>query len=86
MNSALQRCAIPTAFLREEKAGAPHRHGADVRPAVSVSELDRIDGLLVPYKPRGPNSNTVASTLLKNCGVPRQKPVLIAPGWNNPIL
>lgn len=49
-----------------------------------TSELRRIDGTCTPYSPTGPNSNTVASTLLSNCGVPRRKPVWIAPGWGRP--
>ncbi len=49
-----------------------------------ASELSRIDGTCTPYAPTGPNSNTVASTLLSNCSVPRNKPVFIAPGWGDP--
>lgn len=49
-----------------------------------ASELRRIDGTCRPYAPTGPNSNTVASTLLSNCSVPRNKPVMIAPGWGHP--
>lgn len=49
-----------------------------------ASELRRIDGTCTPYAPTGPNSNTVASTLLSNCSVPRNKPVMIAPGWGHP--
>lgn len=49
-----------------------------------ASELSRIDGTCTPYAPTGPNSNTVASTLLSNCSVPRSKPVTIAPGWGDP--
>lgn len=51
-----------------------------------ASELSRIDGTCTPYAPTGPNSNTVASTLLSNCSVPRSKPVFIAPGWGDPNL
>jgi hypothetical protein len=50
------------------------------------SELSRIDSLCVPYNPTGPNSNTVARTLLSRCGIPQSKPVLIAPGWGDPVL
>jgi hypothetical protein len=51
-----------------------------------VSELSRIDGLCTLYAPTGPNSNTVAKTLLSKCGLPIVKPVAIAPGWGNPDL
>ncbi|MDR4518604.1 MAG: DUF4157 domain-containing protein [Nitrosomonas sp.] len=51
-----------------------------------ASELSRIDGTCTPYAPTGPNSNTVVSTLLSNCSVPRSKPVAIAPGWGDPNL
>ena len=50
------------------------------------SELVRIDGLGVAYRPLGPNSNTVAKTLLENCGISPQKPVSVAPGWGDPKL
>ena len=35
----------------------------------------------------GPNSNTVAKTLLKNCGVPDKwtEGIEIVPGWQKPI-
>ena len=44
-------------------------------------ELDRIDSSKIAYKPRGPNSNSVAYTLLVNCKVLAEKPVTLAPGW-----
>jgi hypothetical protein len=50
------------------------------------NELVRITNEHVPYQPTGPNSNTVAHTLLDHCGIPADKPVLIAPGWGNPDL
>ncbi len=50
-----------------------------------ASELSRIDSTCTPYAPTGPNSNSVARTLLTKCGVPEQKPVLIAPGWSQTI-
>jgi hypothetical protein len=50
------------------------------------SELSRIDGRCVPYAATGPNSNTVARTLLATCGVPQVKPVSVAPGWGDPVL
>jgi hypothetical protein len=48
------------------------------------SEVKRISRNHVSYNPLGPNSNTVASTLLMNCGVPRENPVgdWNTPGWN----
>jgi hypothetical protein len=50
-----------------------------------VSELSRIDGTATPYAPLGPNSNTVARSLLSTCGVPERKPVILAPGWGDSI-
>jgi Domain of unknown function (DUF4157) len=54
--------------------------------ACFAAELNRIDGTRTPYVPTGPNSNTVARTILAGCGVPQSKPVAIAPGWNSPTL
>ena len=51
-----------------------------------AGEMPRIDATCTPYKPLGPNSNTVAKTILSNCGLPQRKPVLIAPGWGDPNL
>ena len=51
-----------------------------------ASELGRIAERRVPYDPLGPNSNTVASTLLNQCGIPREKPVTVAIGWGDPDL
>ena len=48
------------------------------------SEMSRIDTTCTAYAPLGPNSNTVVSTALSNCSLPRSKPVLIAPGFNDP--
>lgn len=48
------------------------------------SEVGRIDSTCTRYDPLGPNSNTVASTILSNCGITRDKPVSITPGWNDP--
>jgi hypothetical protein len=50
------------------------------------SELSRIDGTATAYRPLGPNRNTVAKTLLANCGFTPDKPVLVAPGWGDPGL
>ncbi|WP_221269337.1 DUF4157 domain-containing protein [Mucilaginibacter sp. X5P1] len=54
--------------------------------ACLVRELARIDGTATPYAPTGPNSNTVARTILHNCGIPEVKPVWVAPGWGDPVL
>ena len=50
------------------------------------SELSRIHAGCTAYSPTGPNSNTVARTLLSKCNVPQAKPVAIAPGWGDPDL
>jgi hypothetical protein len=50
------------------------------------SEVGRIDSTCTPYSPTGPNSNTVASTLLNKCGIRRVKPVTVTPGWDDPDL
>ena len=47
------------------------------------SELSRIDATCTSYSPAGPNSNTVVSTILSKCGLPRRKPVSFAPGWDD---
>jgi hypothetical protein len=49
-----------------------------------ASELSRINGTATAYSPTGPNSNTVASTLLHAAGLVHNKPVLIAPGFDDP--
>jgi hypothetical protein len=54
--------------------------------ACLAAELRRIDGTGTAYAPTGPNSNTVASTILTNCHIPRGKPVWVAPGWDSPAL
>jgi hypothetical protein len=54
--------------------------------ACFVRELRRIDGTATPYAPTGPNSNTVARTILNKCGITEGKPVYIAPGWGDPVL
>ncbi|MFC0600974.1 hypothetical protein [Streptomyces palmae] len=46
-----------------------------------IRELSRIDAASIPYQPTGPNSNSVARTILNKTGVPEDKPVMIAPGW-----
>ncbi|MFZ0328564.1 MAG: hypothetical protein WBQ25_10620 [Nitrososphaeraceae archaeon] len=51
-----------------------------------VTELSRITSENIPYHPLGQNSNTLAKTLLVNCGVPVAKPVIEAPGWDLPLL
>ena len=54
--------------------------------ACLAAELRRIDGTGTAYAPTGPNSNTVASTILTNCHIPRGKPVWVAPGWDDPAI
>jgi hypothetical protein len=51
-----------------------------------ASELVRIDATATPYDPTGPNSNTWVKTVLDNCGLPKRKPVWIAPGFGDPNL
>lgn len=70
----------PSAPSRTVLSGA----SACGKDACFRSELARIDSTCTPYAPMGPNSNTVVSTLLNNCSVPRGKPVAIAPGWGHP--
>ena len=48
-----------------------------------VEELNRITSLKIPYGILGPNSNTVVSTLLDTCDVPRVKPDVDTPGWDS---
>jgi hypothetical protein len=48
-------------------------------------EIERIQAKKVPYHLFGPNSNSVAYTLLDNCDIPAEKPVNIAPGWGERI-
>jgi hypothetical protein len=50
------------------------------------TELDRIRTLRVPYNLWGPNSNTVARTLLERCGLPVAQPVALAPGFDDTSL
>ncbi|MDP1850616.1 MAG: hypothetical protein Q8K79_22685 [Solirubrobacteraceae bacterium] len=54
--------------------------------ACLAAELRRIDGTRTAYAPTGPNSNTVAATILANCSIPRGKPVWVAPGWSDPAI
>lgn len=58
--------------------------GACGKDSCLASEESRINAACVGYRPLGPNSNTVVSTMLSNCGIPRRKPVWIAPGWGHP--
>ena len=51
-----------------------------------AAEMRRIDGSAVNYQPLGPNSNTVASTMLHKTGIAASKPVWLAPGWDQPDL
>ena len=60
--------------------------GACGKDACLTAELRRIDATRTAYAPTGPNSNTVAATILGNCGIPKGKPVWIAPGWSDPAI
>jgi len=66
--------------------GAPSKtvmtgSGACGKDSCFVSQLDRIENRRVTYEALGPNSNSVARTLLDKCGVPANKPGGWAPGW-----
>lgn len=50
-----------------------------------IRELSRIGRTNTPYQLLGPNSNSVAYTLLVNCGIPPQMPNVDAPGWGQLI-
>jgi hypothetical protein len=56
---------------------------ADTKDGCFRKEASRISALCVPYSPCGPNSNSVAFTLLKNCGITAMAPpdFSIYPGW-----
>jgi hypothetical protein len=56
------------------------------KDACLAADLRRIDGTATSYAPTGPNSNTVAATILANCSIPQGKPVWIAPGWSDPAI
>ena len=56
------------------------------KDASLAAEMRRIDGRAVDYQPLGPNSNTVASTMLHKTGITAKKPVWLAPGWEQPDL
>jgi len=69
---------------------APRAPSVTVLTGVAACGLDRcfareaarINGLRIPYKILGPNSNSAARTFLAKCGVPARKPAGVAPGWN----
>lgn len=50
------------------------------------AEQTRVNDRRVRYKATGPNSNTVVSTMLHRCGVPRERPDGFHPGWDDPDL
>jgi hypothetical protein len=57
------------------------------KDACFTSEAQRIEGLAIAYSgATGPNSNTVARTLLHNCGVPEEAPGPVTPGWGSSYL
>lgn len=45
------------------------------------SQIPRINALKKKYRVLGPNSNSVARTLLARCGIPEKNPGGFAPGW-----
>ena len=48
-----------------------------------TKEVNRINASRMPYKKLGPNSNSVVTTFLMDCHVPRKKPPgLSTPGWD----
>ncbi len=49
-------------------------------------EVTRINDTRTPYESTGPNSNTVVSTMLRKCDVPREHPGGWTPGWDDPDL
>ena len=46
-----------------------------------AEHADAIEASGTPYALLGPNSNSVVYTLLKDCGLPAEKPDVWAPGW-----
>ena len=56
---------------------------ADTKDACFAAEAARISAMCIPYSPCGPNSNSVAYTLLTNCGITAEKPtgLNVHPGW-----
>ncbi|MEV6636693.1 peptidoglycan-binding domain-containing protein [Actinoplanes sp. NPDC051470] len=55
---------------------------ANDKDACLLGHLRDIDAACIAYSPLGPNSNTVARTLLERCGIPQAKPDVVAPGWD----
>ena len=66
---------------RGEGPRASRRDEEDAMDATNTIEFQGI-----AYKPTGPNSNTVAKTLLSALGIPPRKPGVLAPGWDDPPL
>ena len=54
----------------------------DISKCLSI-QSDLIHANEVGYDPFGPNSNGYVYTLLEKCGIPPQKPVNNAPGWES---
>lgn len=46
-----------------------------------AGSADRIEESGTGYALLGPNSNSVVTTLLRDCGLPEEKPDVWAPGW-----
>ena len=49
--------------------------------ACFVEHAETIEASNTPYALLGPNSNSVITTLLRDCGLPEEKPNVWAPGW-----
>lgn len=55
--------------------------GACGTDASFQATMAQINAAHIKYEPTGPNSNSVAFTMLANAKLPEDKPVFIAPGW-----
>ena len=51
-----------------------------------VNACQTINFMGIGYRPLGPNSNTVAMTLLATLGISPKKPDVYTPGWDMPPL
>jgi hypothetical protein len=56
----------------------PGACGTDASFQATVAQINAAH---IKYVPTGPNSNSVAFTMLANAKLPEDKPVFIAPGW-----
>lgn len=72
---------------------APHAQSATAAVGYGQESYEKmvracrtINFMGIGYRPTGPNSNTVARTLLAVLGVPAKKPDVLTPGWDLPPL